>query len=77
LMTVVRGFGPCIGFIFSALILAIYEDPSFEYPACVPDNPGFADEDPRWIGAWWLGFAVLGFLQLLFAIPLFFFPKHL
>ncbi|XP_029845034.2 solute carrier organic anion transporter family member 74D [Ixodes scapularis] len=69
LMTVVRGFGPCIGFIFSALLLAIYEDPSY--------NPGFADEDPRWIGAWWLGFAVLGFLQLLFAIPLFFFPKHL
>lgn len=69
IMTVVRGCGPCLGFIFSALILAVYEDPSY--------NPGFADEDPRWIGAWWLGFAILGFFQLLFAAPLFFFPKNL
>lgn len=69
IMTVVRGCGPCLGFIVSALILAIYEDPFY--------SPGFADEDPRWIGAWWLGFVILGFLQLVFAVPLFFFPKRL
>lgn len=68
-LTVVRGLGPCLGFIFSALMLAVYEDPFY--------NPGFEDEDPRWIGAWWLGFAILGALQLLFAIPLFFFPRRI
>ncbi|XP_064473126.1 solute carrier organic anion transporter family member 74D-like [Ornithodoros turicata] len=68
-LTVVRGLGPCLGFVFAALILAVYEDPFYD--------PGFKDEDPRWIGAWWLGFAILGFLQLLFAIPLFFFPRRI
>lgn len=33
--------------------------------------------DPRWIGAWWLGFVVLGSMSILSGIPLFFFPKRL
>ena len=32
--------------------------------------------DPRFIGAWWLGFVIIGILMLLFSIPMCFFEKH-
>jgi hypothetical protein len=33
--------------------------------------------DPRWIGAWWLGFVVFGIFSLIFAPPFALFPKQL
>lgn len=33
--------------------------------------------DPRFLGAWWLGFLILGVLEIMFAIPIFFFPRYL
>ncbi|KAJ8322349.1 hypothetical protein KUTeg_000820 [Tegillarca granosa] len=33
--------------------------------------------DPRWIGAWWIGFLVFGVLALLLAFPVACFPRHL
>lgn len=36
-----------------------------------------SNKDPRWIGAWWLGFLIIGSVQLICAIPLFCFPKYL
>ena len=33
--------------------------------------------DPRWVGAWWLGFLVFGLLGLLSSIPTAFFPRRL
>ncbi|VDM24935.1 unnamed protein product [Toxocara canis] len=33
--------------------------------------------DPRWYGAWWIGFAIAGAFSLLSSIPLFGFPKEL
>ncbi|XP_052074077.1 solute carrier organic anion transporter family member 1A4-like [Mytilus californianus] len=33
-------------------------------------------QDPRWIGAWWLGFIVFGTLSIVTGIPLMFFPNH-
>lgn len=32
---------------------------------------------PSWVGAWWVGFLLLGFLTLLCAPPFFAFPKTL
>ncbi|KAL4217902.1 hypothetical protein ACF0H5_022641 [Mactra antiquata] len=34
-------------------------------------------EDPRWIGAWWLGFIVFGACSILISVPIFFFPESL
>ena len=34
-------------------------------------------KDPRWIGAWWLGFFVFGFIALIFSFPLLCFPRYL
>ena len=34
-------------------------------------------KDPRWIGAWWLGFLVFGAASLISAVPLLCFPRRL
>nr|KAI8740516.1 solute carrier organic anion transporter family member 1B3-like [Biomphalaria glabrata] len=32
--------------------------------------------DQRWVGAWWLGFIIVGSGSILFSLPVMFFPKH-
>lgn len=64
-----RIFGAPIGFYLSSLALKHYEDP-FSVPR------GLTNTDPRWIGAWWIGFLVSGLLMLLLAIPLSLFPRE-
>lgn len=64
-----RIFGAPIGFYFSSLALKFYEDPM--HPPV-----GMTNNDPRWIGAWWIGFLISGALMLLLALPLSFFPRE-
>lgn len=64
-----RLLGPTLGFILSSVCLRYYEYPWYE--------PEFTKEDPRWIGAWWIGFFILGFCLLISTIPMFFFPSTL
>ncbi|XP_059142572.1 solute carrier organic anion transporter family member 1A4-like [Physella acuta] len=33
--------------------------------------------DQRWIGAWWLGFVIVGVACCLFSLPIAFFPRHI
>ncbi|RUS76496.1 hypothetical protein EGW08_015750, partial [Elysia chlorotica] len=33
--------------------------------------------DPRWIGAWWLGFLIFGVAAMLFSLPVFCLPKRI
>ena len=40
------------------------------------DDPGIDQRDPRFIGAWWLGFIVIGLLLLVSTLPLFLFPQQ-
>ncbi|KAG1686291.1 Solute carrier organic anion transporter family member 1A4 [Nymphon striatum] len=40
-------------------------------------DPGFDESDPRWIGAWWIGFVVIGIQCILVGILMGIFPKNL
>ncbi|CAG9117985.1 unnamed protein product [Plutella xylostella] len=65
----IRVIGPALGFLLGALCTAVYVDPLHD--------PGYASDDPRWVGAWWLGMVFIsGFVVLLSAL-MFLFPKHI
>lgn len=61
--------GPIIGFGLAYVMLSIYIDPTL--------TPVIAYKDPRWLGAWWLGWIVLGVLKFIFAALIGMFPKDL
>ncbi|XP_063222181.1 solute carrier organic anion transporter family member 74D-like [Bacillus rossius redtenbacheri] len=64
-----RMLGPAIGFVFSAFCLSMYIEPSL--------TPVIRPKDPRWLGAWWLGWIFLGTLKLIMGFLVAFFPKEL
>ena len=64
-----RMFGPFLGFGLGYLMLTTYIDPT--------KTPLIDNKDPRWLGAWWLGWIFLGTLMIFFAILLGMFPKEL
>jgi len=59
--------GPILGFGFAAVGLKQPEDLHY--------SP-FTPTDPKFIGAWWLGTAVISLLMCIFSVMLLFFPKH-
>ncbi|XP_041469910.1 solute carrier organic anion transporter family member 2A1-like [Lytechinus variegatus] len=67
-------FGPSCGFLFAAFTTRLYVD--FDR---VPSDqiPGISQNDPRWIGAWWLGFVILSIILVILSIPIFFYPRTL
>ncbi|KAJ8275540.1 hypothetical protein COCON_G00072920 [Conger conger] len=64
--------GPAAGFILGSFMLRFYVD---------IDKPGkgvrLTNQDPRWVGAWWLGFLVAAAFLFLTSIPYFFFPREM
>ncbi|XP_055550083.1 solute carrier organic anion transporter family member 74D [Wyeomyia smithii] len=64
-----RTFGPVVGFALGYFTLKIYIDPS--------KTPIIDSSDPRWLGAWWLGWIILGAAMLIFAALIGLFPKEL
>lgn len=77
-------FGLVIGFLLGGYLIGnvnenIYQSQSFSYLSNQINghqqqiHPGH----PRWIGAWWLGFIILGVLLILVSLPFFAFPKSL
>lgn len=47
-------FGPPLGHLTASIVLKMYIAPSL--------TPTITNKDPRWLGAWWLGWLVLGIL---------------
>ena len=64
-----RLLGPTLGFFLGSFCLKTYVDPSIK--------PDFEEGDPRWIGAWWLGFPIIGCCILALVAPLSLFPQRL
>ncbi|XP_048504737.1 solute carrier organic anion transporter family member 74D isoform X2 [Athalia rosae] len=64
-----RTIGPVIGFVLGYGCLTLYIDPSL-HPVITKDNP-------RWLGAWWLGWIILGVVMGIFAVLIAMFPKTL
>ncbi|NXG57587.1 SO4C1 protein, partial [Hemiprocne comata] len=68
--------GPAIGYVLGGQLLNIYIDIQ------IPERQDTAYEkigqdDPRWLGAWWIAFLVCFFAVWLLIIPFSCFPKHL
>jgi sodium-independent organic anion transporter len=64
-----RVVGPSLGFMMGAALLKVYVNPNVD--------PGFDEDDPRWIGAWWIGFIIIALLTLFFGPWLTLFPGEL
>lgn len=65
----VKMFGPALGYALAALCLNIFIDPS--------RTPRITSQDPRWLGAWWIGMLVLGVISTITALLVSLFPKRL
>lgn len=68
-LSALRLLGPTTGFLMVSLCLSMNEDPFAEIK--------LAQTDPRFIGAWWLGFIIIGSFIFISSLPLFLFPKNL
>ncbi|VDI50018.1 solute carrier organic anion transporter family, member 3A [Mytilus galloprovincialis] len=60
-------FGPALAFALGAVFSNIY---------VTLEDVTITTRDPRWIGAWWLGFLIFGIISIVISLPLFCFPKH-
>ncbi|KAH8403161.1 hypothetical protein KR222_006204, partial [Zaprionus bogoriensis] len=64
-----RMIGPVFGFFIGFVSLNTFIDPT--------KTPLITKEDPRWLGAWWLGWVILGTLMCVFSGLIGLFPKQL
>uniref|UniRef100_A0A8C5MK09 Solute carrier organic anion transporter family member n=1 Tax=Leptobrachium leishanense TaxID=445787 RepID=A0A8C5MK09_9ANUR len=65
--------GPGVAFMLGSAMLRYYVDID-KIPA---DEILLTPKDPRWIGAWWLGFIVATSIVAIAAVPYLFFPKEM
>ncbi|XP_077988451.1 solute carrier organic anion transporter family member 2A1-like [Glandiceps talaboti] len=67
------GIGMPCGFLLSAAVLLVYVD-FYRVDMATVD---LETSDHRWVGAWWIGFAIGAVVFILAALPLFCFPRRL
>lgn len=63
-------FGPVLGFLLGAYLLSFHMD---SFSKIISISAG----DSKWVGMWWGGFLLCGFLLIIVAVPFFSFPKVL
>jgi len=61
--------GPAAGYALASMCLRVYIVPYFK--------PIVNDKDPRWLGAWWMGWLIIGCSLLFFSVLFAMFPKEL
>lgn len=64
-----RMLGPAIGLALASFCLRVYVAPNL--------HPVIKMKDPRWLGAWWMGWLIIGSMILVSGIFLTMFPKQL
>lgn len=57
-----RMLGPAMGYALASVCLKMYISPSL--------TPTISNTDPRWLGAWWLGWFILAGVLIVFAFLL-------
>lgn len=57
-----RLLGPAIGYSLASVCLKLYISPTL--------HPTVTTTDPRWLGAWWLGWIILGAVLAMFTVML-------
>ncbi|NWR99777.1 SO4C1 protein, partial [Motacilla alba] len=68
--------GPAIGYVLGGQLLKVYID--IQIPKRQDTTYTKVDQDdPRWLGAWWIGFLACFFAIWLLIIPFSCFPRHL
>lgn len=65
--------GPGVAFILGSAMLRFYVD----IDKLSADEITLTPKDPRWIGAWWLGYLVAGSVVAIASIPYFIFPREM
>ncbi|XP_021236347.1 solute carrier organic anion transporter family member 4C1 isoform X1 [Numida meleagris] len=63
--------GPAIGYVLGGQLLNVYIDIE------IPESTQMDQDDPRWLGAWWIGFLACFFAIWFLIIPFSCFPKYL
>ncbi|XP_012496511.1 PREDICTED: solute carrier organic anion transporter family member 4C1 [Propithecus coquereli] len=63
--------GPAIGYVLGGQLLTMYID------VAMGQSPDVTEDDPRWLGAWWIGFLICWIFAWSLIIPFSCFPKHL
>ncbi|XP_054163874.1 solute carrier organic anion transporter family member 74D-like [Oppia nitens] len=65
----VRMLGPQLGYFLAGFCLKYWENPLYEVD--------ISASDPRYVGAWWVGFLIVGTILLIFTFPMALFPKRM
>nr|XP_003920771.2 solute carrier organic anion transporter family member 4C1 [Saimiri boliviensis boliviensis] len=63
--------GPAIGYVLGGQLLTMYID------VAMSESTDVTEDDPRWLGAWWIGFILSWIFAWSLIIPFSCFPKHL
>eukprot|EP00063_Salmo_salar_P078067 XP_014052902.1 PREDICTED: solute carrier organic anion transporter family member 2B1-like isoform X1 [Salmo salar] len=73
ILLAVTSIGPAFGFMMGSFMLSFYVD----IDKMSKDQIGLERRDPRWVGAWWLGFLVAASFLFLTSLPYLFFPRQM
>nr|XP_009674122.1 PREDICTED: solute carrier organic anion transporter family member 2B1 [Struthio camelus australis] len=65
--------GPGVAFMLGSAMLRFYVDIDKD----IGEEIQLTNKDPRWVGAWWLGYLVAASLVAVSAVPYFFFPREM
>ncbi|XP_040477975.1 solute carrier organic anion transporter family member 4C1 isoform X2 [Ursus maritimus] len=63
--------GPAVGYVLGGQLLTLYIDVGMGQSVAI------TEDDPRWLGAWWIGFLLCWLFAWSLIIPFLCFPKHL